>query len=77
MATQDIQADAWKKKSCVSTDEVGNTFAFHKGLSDYMPTPLVSLSALASHIGVEQIWLKDESKRFGLNAFKALGGAMP
>jgi len=33
------------------------------------------LSRLASEIGVEKIWYKDESKRFQLKSFKALGGA--
>ena len=75
MSTQAVGEHALKKKSCVSINEVGNAFTFHQGLPGYMPTPLVSLSALANKIGVEQIWLKDESKRFGLNAFKALGGS--
>jgi diaminopropionate ammonia-lyase len=36
-------------------------------------TPLISLSALASRLGVGEILLKDESSRWGLNAFKILG----
>jgi len=48
---------------------------FHAGISNYEPTPLVSLSGLATHLGVKRIWVKDESARFGLNAFKALGGS--
>ena len=48
---------------------------FHRGLSGYAPTPLVSLPALASELGVREIWVKDESKRFGLNAFKVLGAS--
>ena len=46
----------------------------HMSLDDYCPTPLVELSGLARHCGVRSILVKDESKRFGLNAFKGLGG---
>ena len=48
---------------------------FHKSLPDYQETPLVDLKELAKYCGVKKIWLKDESKRFGLNAFKVLGGS--
>jgi diaminopropionate ammonia-lyase len=41
----------------------------------YQPTPLVELSGLAKHWGLGALWYKDESKRFGLKSFKALGGA--
>lgn len=34
-----------------------------------------SLTALSRRLGVRDIWIKDESPRFGLNAFKVLGGA--
>ena len=46
---------------------------FHKTLPGYTPTPLVSLPALAQKYGVAEIFVKDESKRFGMNAFKSLG----
>jgi diaminopropionate ammonia-lyase len=41
----------------------------------YEATPLLSLSGLARAVGVEAIWYKDESRRFQLKSFKALGGA--
>src|SRR5690349_10587692 len=41
----------------------------------YAPTPLHDLPALAAKAGVATIRLKDESPRFGLGSFKALGGA--
>ena len=41
----------------------------------YQPTPLISLSNLASELGVKSILYKDEASRFGLGSFKALGGA--
>lgn len=46
-----------------------------RGWPGYQPTPLRSLSGLASHCTVEAVWLKDEGTRFGLGSFKALGGA--
>lgn len=49
--------------------------AFHASLPEYALTPLVSLENLANAIGVKGIYVKDESKRFGLNAFKALGAS--
>ena len=49
--------------------------AFHRSLSEYEPTPLVSLSAKAVKLGLGGIYVKDESKRFGLKAFKALGAS--
>ncbi|MBQ1222856.1 MAG: diaminopropionate ammonia-lyase, partial [Oscillospiraceae bacterium] len=48
---------------------------FHKMLSAYNKTPLVSLGSLAKKLGVGKILVKDESKRFGLNSFKGLGGS--
>ncbi len=41
----------------------------------YEPTPLRNLPDLASELGLARLWYKDESERFGLNSFKALGGA--
>jgi len=41
----------------------------------YSATPLYSLEHLAKDIGVTKIWYKDESQRFHLKSFKALGGA--
>lgn len=49
--------------------------AFHESIPGYMPTPLVRLDSMAERFGVENIFVKDESKRFGLNSFKALGGS--
>src|SRR3972149_2529292 len=51
--------------------------AFHRSLPGYTPTPLVPLPALAAELGLGEVWLKDESRRFGLGAFKALGGSSP
>ena len=45
------------------------------GFEGYRPTPLRRLSGLAASLGIETLWLKDESGRFGLGSFKSLGGA--
>jgi len=48
---------------------------FHKSFAEYDVTPLASLDNLAKHVGVAGLFVKDESYRFGLNAFKVLGGS--
>ena len=49
--------------------------AFHRSFPEYAPTPLVRLDNLANRLGVKGFYVKDESYRFGLNAFKVLGGS--
>lgn len=46
---------------------------FFTSFAEYQSTPLVSLPYLAQHLGLGTIHIKDESRRFGLNAFKVLG----
>jgi diaminopropionate ammonia-lyase len=43
-------------------------------VEDKRPTPLITLPALARHLGLGELRTKDESQRFGFGAFKALGG---
>jgi diaminopropionate ammonia-lyase len=52
-----------------------SVFNFHGSLPNYTPTPLVKLSSLAEYLGIKNILIKDESKRFDLNAFKVLGAS--
>ena len=56
-------------------DASGAAHSFHKTFPDYNPTPLIELNGLANQLSVKNIWLKDESHRFGLNAFKVLGAS--
>jgi diaminopropionate ammonia-lyase len=58
--------------SCIDADAVNN---FHRSFSNYKPTPLIKLPHLADELGLGELWVKDESRRFGLNAFKALGAS--
>jgi diaminopropionate ammonia-lyase len=48
---------------------------FHRTLAGYAPTPLVDCRALADSLGLRLLHVKDESHRFGLNSFKALGAS--
>lgn len=48
---------------------------YHATFKEYRPTPLTALPGLAKTLGLKGLYLKDESKRFGLNAFKVLGGS--
>jgi diaminopropionate ammonia-lyase len=48
---------------------------FHRQLPGYQPTHLVRLRMLARSWGIGEVLVKDESSRFGLRAFKALGGS--
>ena len=66
-----------KNTNCLkpfSQEEIKKVLAFHTSMWGYYhETPLVELKELAVWLGVKSIFVKDESKRFGLQAFKALG----
>ncbi|MFD5074876.1 diaminopropionate ammonia-lyase [Streptomyces sp. NPDC058371] len=49
--------------------------AFHAALPGYAPTPLTELPAVAAELAVGRVFVKDESARLGLPAFKVLGAA--
>ena len=49
--------------------------AFHESFPQYKVTPLAELKELAKFYGIKDLFIKDESYRFGLNAFKVLGGS--
>lgn len=50
-------------------------YEYHRSFPMYEKTPLFELKNLAEDLGVKNILVKDESYRFGLNAFKVLGGS--
>jgi hypothetical protein len=56
--------------SFLSEKEVDRVRKFHSSINGYKATPLTSLENLAKELGVSKIYVKDESYRFGLNAFK-------
>lgn len=59
----------------LNKEEVSKAKQFHESFLEYDETPLINLKELATKIGLGGIYLKDESYRFGLNAFKVLGGS--
>lgn len=48
---------------------------FHRSFPIYEATPLQHLPETAKYLGLGDVYVKDESYRFGLNAFKVLGGS--
>jgi len=66
--TQDILNSLSKK----DIDEAYSCISKWKG---YSPTPLIKLNKLSKELNLNNIFYKDESKRFDLKSFKALGGA--
>lgn len=56
-------------------EELIKALNFHRSIPGYAPTPLYHLPALSQKLGIKSLCLKDESQRFGLKAFKVLGGA--
>ncbi len=58
-----------------SRTEAEHVAKYHESLPQYIPTPLVSLCDTAEDLGLAGLFVKDESKRFGLHAFKGLGAS--
>jgi len=54
-----------------SADAIG----YHSKLRCYQPTPLIKMPRLAKSLGIKELYVKDESKRFLLNTFKVLGAS--
>ena len=61
--------------SVMSLENVDKARAFHKSFPQYSVTPLANLNNMAEFLGLKSLFVKDESYRFGLNAFKVLGGS--
>jgi diaminopropionate ammonia-lyase len=61
--------------SLMKVREVESARRFHRSFPEYNETPLADLPRLAAYCGIKGIFVKDESFRFGLNAFKVLGGS--
>lgn len=50
-------------------------FDFHRSLNGYSQTPLIDAGMIAKNLGIKRLFVKDESKRFGVKAFKPLGAS--
>lgn len=64
-----------KNLSLISVEEAKKARKFHESFPQYEVTPLTKLSHMAEYLGLKSLYIKDESYRFGLNAFKVLGGS--
>ncbi len=66
-----------KKKilSSLSEKEIDDAYSSISKWEGYAPTPLISLNKLSKELNLNKVFYKDESKRFDLKSFKALGGA--
>lgn len=59
----------------MSEKNVRKALDFHRCFPQYSVTPLAELKKMAGYLGLKNLFVKDESYRFGLNAFKVLGGS--
>ena len=59
----------------LSEKEIDDAYSSISKWEGYAPTPLISLNKLSNELDLNKIYYKDESKRFDLKSFKALGGA--
>ena len=57
-----------------SEEKAKETRRFHESIPVYNRTPLVHLRGLGEKLGVKGIYVKNEAERFGMKAFKGLGG---
>lgn len=64
-----------KYLSVMSLDEVEAARNFHESFPQYFKTPIAKLDKMAEYLGISELYVKDESYRFNLNAFKVLGGS--
>lgn len=69
---QDFEKNEFK---AFSFEEAKKIYEYHNTIPQYNETPLFSLHNLSKYYGVSNIFVKDESFRFGLNSFKVLGGS--
>jgi len=59
----------------LSYEDIDEAYKTISSWNNYSPTPLISLNKLNEKLKLNKIFYKDESKRFHLKSFKALGGA--
>ena len=60
---------------CLPSDLLRDSYRTISKWKGYSPTPLLNLNKLNKELNLNNIFYKDESKRFHLKSFKALGGA--
>jgi diaminopropionate ammonia-lyase len=60
-------------RNLFTDDDFASQRAFFAAHTELSPTPLQRCPALGRHLGIGELLVKDETARFGLNAFKAAG----
>ena len=69
------KTDCSKSLALMTREEIKKVYEFHRSFPRYKETPLLNLACLAAYFGIKGIFIKDESFRFNLDAFKVLGGS--
>jgi len=59
----------------LTEEDIDEAFKIISDWENYVPTPLLLLDKLSTELKLKRIFYKDESKRFHLKSFKALGGS--
>ena len=59
----------------ITEEQLDDAYSTISKWDNYKPTPLLLLNKLSKELNLNKIYYKDESKRFNLKSFKALGGA--
>ena len=67
--------DKSKILNLLSKKDIDEAYSSISNWKNYSPTPLIQLNKLSKELNLNKIFYKDESKRFNLKSFKALGGA--
>ena len=75
ISNKNYNFDRKKILNTCSEEYVEDAFNVISEWENYKPTPLIKLEKLSKKLNINNIFYKDESKRFHLKSFKALGGA--
>jgi diaminopropionate ammonia-lyase len=58
-----------------SVDDCASAYSTIRQWPSYQATSLIRMTDIAAAAGVNKVYYKDESSRFGLGSFNALGGS--
>ncbi len=75
ISNKNYNFDRKKILNACGENHIDDAFKVISLWKNYKPTPLIKLGKLSDKLGLNSIFYKDESKRFHLKSFKALGGA--
>ena len=75
MSHIDIISNPFRDSSYTARMNSDECRKFHESLPNYSHTPLIDLGDYSKQLNLKSIQIKDESRRFDLNAFKSLGAS--